>query len=61
MSEIDDLKTDVDTLNEEIRLLKLKVNRLERVVITQNIQIKKLTDITAKLLASILKAKGGVS
>lgn len=61
MSEIDDLKTDLDNLNEEIRLLKLKVNRLERVVITQNIQIKKLTDITAKLLASILKAKGGVS
>ena len=61
MSEIDDLKTDVDTLNEEIRLLKLKVNRLERVVITQNVQIKKLTDNMAKLLAIILKAKGGVS
>ena len=61
MSEFDDLKTDVDTLNNENRLLKEKVNRLERVVITQNIQIKKLTDITARLLASILKAKGGVS
>ena len=61
MSEIDDLKTDLDTLNNENRLLKEKVNRLERVVITQNTQIKKLTDITAKLLASILKAKGGVS
>ena len=61
MSEIDDLKTDLDTLNNENRLLKERVNRLERVVITQNIQIKKLTDITAKLLASILKAKGGVS
>lgn len=59
MNELDELKTDLDTLNNEIRLLKEKVFRLERVVITQNVQIQKLTDNMAKLIALLMKPKGG--
>lgn len=59
MNELDELKTDLDTLNNEIRLLKEKVFRLERVVITQNVQIQKLTDNMAKLIALLMKSKGG--
>lgn len=61
MNELDELKTDMDTLNNEIRLLKEKVFRLERVVITQNVQIQKLTDNMAKLIALLMKSKGGES
>lgn len=61
MNELDELKTDLDTLNNEIRLLKEKVFRLERVVITQNVQIQKLTDNMAKLITLLMKSKGGES
>ena len=61
MNELDELKTDIETLNNEIRLLKEKVFRLERVVITQNVQIQKLTDNMAKLIALLMKSKGGES
>lgn len=61
MNELDELKTDLDTLNNEIRLLKEKVFRLERIVIMQNEQIQKLTDNMAKLIALLMKSKGGES
>lgn len=61
MNELDELKTDIETLNNEIRLLKERVFRLERVVITQNVQIQKLTDNMAKLIALLMKSKGGES
>lgn len=61
MNELDELKTDMDTLDNDVRLLKEKVFRLERVVITQNVQIQKLTDNMAKLIALLMKSKGGES
>lgn len=61
MNELDELKQDMDTLDNDVRLLKEKVFRLERVVITQNVQIQKLTDNMAKLIALLMKPKGGES
>lgn len=61
MNELDELKTDMDTLDNDVRLLKEKVFRLERIVITQNVQIQKLTDNMAKLIALLMKSKGGES
>lgn len=61
MNELDELKTDMETLDNDVRLLKEKVFRLERIVITQNVQIQKLTDNMAKLIALLMKSKGGES
>ena len=61
MNELDELKTDMDTLDNDVRLLKEKVFRLEKVVIAQNVQIQKLTDNMAKLIALLMKSKGGES
>ena len=61
MNELDELKTDMDTLDNDVRLLKEKVFRLERIVIMQNEQIQKLTDNMAKLIALLMKPKGGES
>lgn len=59
MNELDELKTDLGTLDNDVRLLKEKVFRLERIVIMQNEQIQKLTENMAKLLALLIKSKGG--
>ena len=61
MNELDELKQDIETLDNELRLLKGRIFRLERVVITQNVQIQKLTDNMAKLIALLMKPKGGES
>lgn len=61
MNELDELKQDIETLDNELRLLKEKVFRLEKVVIAQNVQIQKLTDNMAKLIALLMKSKGGES
>ena len=59
MNELDELKTDMETLDNELRLLKGRIFRLEKVVIAQNVQIQKLTDNMAKLIALLMKSKGG--
>ena len=61
MNELDELKQDIETLDNDVRLLKERVFRLERIVITQNVQIQKLTDYIAKLIALLMKSKGGES
>lgn len=61
MNELDELKQDIETLDNDVRLLKEKVFRLERIVIMQNEQIQKLTDNMAKLIALLMKPKGGES
>lgn len=61
MNELDELKTDMETLDNELRLLKGRIFRLEKVVIAQNVQIQKLTDNMAKLIALLMKSKGGES
>lgn len=61
MNELDELKQDIETLDNELRLLKGRIFRLEKVVITQNVQIQKLTDNMAKLIALLMKPKGGES
>ena len=61
MNELDELKQDIETLDNDVRLLKEKVFRLERIVIMQNEQIQKLTDNMAKLIALLMKSKGGES
>lgn len=61
MNELDELKQDIDTLDNELRLLKGRIFRLEKVVIAQNVQIQKLTDNMAKLIALLMKSKGGES
>lgn len=61
MNELDELKQDIETLDNELRLLKGRIFRLEKVVIAQNVQIQKLTDNMAKLIALLMKSKGGES
>lgn len=61
MNELDELKTDMETLDNDVRLLKGRIFRLEKVVIAQNVQIQKLTDNMAKLIALLMKSKGGES
>lgn len=61
MNELDELKQDIETLDNELRLLKGRIFRLEKVIIAQNVQIQKLTDNMAKLIALLMKSKGGES
>lgn len=58
MDEINDLKSEVSELREEIRLLKNKNNTLQKVVVNQDLQIRKLTTSLTKILIYLKKKEG---
>lgn len=58
MDEINDLKSEVSELREEIRLLKIKNNTLQKVVVNQDLQIRKLTTSLTKILIYLKKKEG---
>ena len=58
MDEINELKNEVSELREEIRLLKIKNNTLQKVVVNQDVQIRKLTTSLTKILIYLKKKEG---
>ena len=58
MDEIDELKNEVSDLREEVRLLKIKNDTLQKVVINQNVQLRKLTTSLTKILIYLKKKEG---
>lgn len=58
MDEINELKNEVSDLREEVRLLKMKNDTLQKVVINQNVQLRKLTTSLTKILIYLKKKEG---